>query len=576
MFVLEALLLTFMTTPAVVLLYPPAMRVRVAAKAVHFDTLLNEEPTSLVHEGEDDGEDKPSHRSVQDELERKERFLVVLDRIEHLPGIMALTQLIQPPSQLDFEFCSGLHCRATTTSSASSSSGPSHSKHRHHRHTSHPQKHSQHHGVSSIPFMPYHDSQLSFSALRLIEITDRTSAVMKYSSLATENLRHTDPLLSIFRTFVELGSGGGGSVELSSEVKMAAYNDLVSNIKDEAEKKSTQMVLIPWLSSTSASYSSIHYHHSGEGGAQDLSSGSSMSSNPFETLFRSAGSDEVDQASGFPFGDSSTSALHCRFIRSVFGSCGSDMDIALYIDQESTTSPHARRLGGNYHLFLPFFGGPDDRLALEFVVQLCSQNPRINATVVRVSKQDDIGEDEDSKRPVNRRLDPRPDDGERHMRDGLLTAQSTTYGTFPDDTVYSGNTNTQIRLQSEMADNILWTRYTTQNSDPIPRITFDDLSTPTPLRSMIQQIHIHLPRPQPHSRPAGPSGKARLLVICGRSRRLAVESHDKELKVIMDEHKSSTFGGLVSKTAGDTAAAVILSGIRVDLVVLQAASRNLT
>jgi hypothetical protein len=39
------------------------------------------------------------------------------------------------------------------------------------------------------------------------------------------------------------------------------------------------------------------------------------------------------------------------------------------------------------HLFLPFFGGPDDRLALDFVVQLCT-NPRVQATVVRITKCD--------------------------------------------------------------------------------------------------------------------------------------------------------------------------------------------
>jgi hypothetical protein len=39
----------------------------------------------------------------------------------------------------------------------------------------------------------------------------------------------------------------------------------------------------------------------------------------------------------------------------------------------------------NQHLFLPFFGGPDDRLSLSFVVQLCA-NPTVTATVVRMKK----------------------------------------------------------------------------------------------------------------------------------------------------------------------------------------------
>ena len=38
------------------------------------------------------------------------------------------------------------------------------------------------------------------------------------------------------------------------------------------------------------------------------------------------------------------------------------------------------------HIFLPFFGGPDDRLALSLVVQLCAGDSGVTATVVRVRK----------------------------------------------------------------------------------------------------------------------------------------------------------------------------------------------
>ena len=38
-------------------------------------------------------------------------------------------------------------------------------------------------------------------------------------------------------------------------------------------------------------------------------------------------------------------------------------------------------------MFLPFFGGPDDRLALTFLVQLASRSS-VKATVVRIQKTD--------------------------------------------------------------------------------------------------------------------------------------------------------------------------------------------
>jgi len=37
---------------------------------------------------------------------------------------------------------------------------------------------------------------------------------------------------------------------------------------------------------------------------------------------------------------------------------------------------------------LPFFGGPDDRAALAFVMQLV-ENPRVSATIVRIQKTEE-------------------------------------------------------------------------------------------------------------------------------------------------------------------------------------------
>ncbi|KAI0786158.1 Sodium/hydrogen exchanger family-domain-containing protein [Abortiporus biennis] len=572
MFVLEALLLTFMTTPAVVMLYPPEMRVRVAAKGSNFSNV----PDGQRSPHEEEGKHRPqSSTVVPDQSQKKERLLVVLDRIEHLPGIMALTQLVQPPPPYT-EYSSAHPNR--TTSSSSSSSGDKQDHHRHihlpHLHSHHSEGQADHNETSSVPFTPYQDDQLSISALRLIEITDRTSAVMKYSSMSTENLRHTDPLLSIFRTFVELGSGEGGSVELNSEVKMASYDDLPGCVKDEARIKSSQMVVIPWLPSIPGLYST-QQHDDGEGqhhnsGLQQdaLPNRSPISTNPFEALFRTAGSD-AGVTSGSSGVGPSTSALHSQFVRSIFGSCGNETDVALYVDQESASSPTMHmKTGGRYHLFVPFFGGPDDRLALEFAVQMCSQNPRISASIVRVVKVESSDDEEELRQSIEKPEIAHLDGGDQHVRENMLTIQSTTHGAFP-DTVY-GNANTQTRLQSETADNILWARYTSHNSEPLQRITFKDLPTSTPLHSTIQQIRTLLPHSHATASGSGDTSTARLLVVCGRSRRLAVESHHQELKTILEEYKSSTYGVLVSKTAGDVAASVILSGTRANLVVMQA------
>jgi hypothetical protein len=93
------------------------------------------------------------------------------------------------------------------------------------------------------------------------------------------------------------------------------------------------------------------------------------SNNPFDALFKTS--------------DKSASALHAQFVRGVFSRASTD--VALFVDQELSTP--ARVAGSKQHLFMIFFGGPDDRLALEFVVQLCA-SPNVTATVLRMVKME--------------------------------------------------------------------------------------------------------------------------------------------------------------------------------------------
>ena len=72
-----------------------------------------------------------------------------------------------------------------------------------------------------------------------------------------------------------------------------------------------------------------------------------MSNNPLEALFRSA--------AGF---EESASVIHSQFVRSVFAQAKTT-DVALFIDQPNVPV--------NQHVFLRFFGGSGDRLALKFV-----------------------------------------------------------------------------------------------------------------------------------------------------------------------------------------------------------------
>jgi hypothetical protein len=316
MFVLEALLLTSMTTPLVTFLYPPERRVRVSATGANFKNVPGDR-------GEERGTSNKSRCSSDDEL--KTRFTVVLDKIDHLPGMMALTQLIQPPHPTE------VMTEDRRSSTGSSSSMARREKKRQHDHF--------------------------IDAFRLIELSDRTSAVMKSSS--ADALLHSDPLLGIFRMFGELND-----LLVSTSLSIVPFDDMAYSTVEHARNNLSDLILIPWLPPSTSATTEL----------QEAPSSPRVSphSNPFDALFKSTGVEK------------SASILHSQFVRGVFSQ--SKTDVALFIDRGHAPGD-ARTVGSRQHLFLPFFGGPDDRLALEFAVQLCA-NPKISATVVRAVKKE--------------------------------------------------------------------------------------------------------------------------------------------------------------------------------------------
>ncbi|TFY78143.1 hypothetical protein EWM64_g5869 [Hericium alpestre] len=306
MFVLEALLLTFMTTPTVSFLYPPELRKHVTAAGSPYDNVNGRERDNETGGGE-------SRPSITGSDVWKRRFTVVLDKIEHVPGMMALTQLVLPPP-------SEYSAKETEAST----------------------------GRPASPKSP--QVNVEIDALRLIELSDRRSAVMKSS--AVDALVHTDPALAIFRMFGELN---GATVVPSLAIVPA--EQLAATVAAHARTTGAHIVFIPWLPPSAP----VHVH--AERPPTPIDEKDDRVPGPFDPIFRPGPAERP------------ASAQHSHFIRSVFAQA--DMDVALFVDRGVPLT------GTHQHLFLPFFGGPDDRLALEFVVQLCA-NPRVSATVLRV------------------------------------------------------------------------------------------------------------------------------------------------------------------------------------------------
>ncbi|HEV7738105.1 MAG TPA: hypothetical protein VGO47_12145 [Chlamydiales bacterium] len=129
-------------------------------------------------------------------------------------------------------------------------------------------------------------------------------------------------------------------------------------------------------------------------------------------------------------------------------------------------------------------------------------------------------------------------------------------------------------MASDTADNILWTHYTHKGTieghapylrEILRRLKFADLQTPLPLRAVIQQS----------SKEVKDSTGTSFLMVTGRSRRLAAESHQVELSSIVAERNDASISNDVTKTVGEVATAVMAAGINVNgLLVIQAANAS--
>lgn len=131
-------------------------------------------------------------------------------------------------------------------------------------------------------------------------------------------------------------------------------------------------------------------------------------------------------------------------------------------------------------------------------------------------------------------------------------------------------------MASDTADNILWSQYANPNAaSTIPlmpqvqaalrwRVTFSKTSSSTPLRSVIQ-------RAAAEAKTASQSGKS-LLVVVGRSRRLAVESHRDELRSIISDQAHSPISGDVTRTIGEVGAGFVATATNASgILVMQSA-----
>ncbi|KAG9051034.1 K(+)/H(+) antiporter [Tulasnella sp. UAMH 9824] len=491
-FVLHAIVLTFITTPLTLWIYPPHVRNRITGAVPH-DSTSGTQPTL------------PYHPTV-DGL--KTRFTIVLHKMEHVPILMNLVQYLQPPIAL--------------TGSQSSDSTKKEKE-----------------AVSPVVTADG-TPKVSIDALRLMELSQRTSDVMK--NIGQDELAHRDTVLSVFRTF-----GSLNQIPVASALSVVTEDEYAGVVASRAQQFDSDLVIIPWSFGTTV-------HGDEKEGITATTVGPSsgfghtLTHNPFEGLFGK--SQAYDRAGAVSYS---------HFIRRVFAE--SPTDVGLFIDSGLSSFEGAGIYG--QHVFLPFFGGPDDRLALEYVVQMC-MHPSVSATIIRITKTEVV--------PVvtNDTVDEAK--AEAAVAANLTVLSATG---FP-DTVYPRESS-QTHAQSEMADNIAWTKYTSASPDTprsaalrsaLGRVQFSSIESDKPLKSILDRTS------EEGKKVKDEYTKKSLLVVCGRGRRLAGESHASELRDILASHGGT--GAEVRKTLGDVACALVVSNVKAGLLVVQAAPKSTT
>lgn len=336
MFVVMALVTTVSTTPLTKLVYP----------------LWYQQKAEKYRRGEIDWDGNPtasgvsSQRESFDKLNQSQvRRLLVYLRLDSLPGLFTFISVLGGADQHGIGHVIGESSEASTNEKASEN--------------------------ENLPVVT--GRHLEVHGVRLLELTERTSSVMQVTE-ANEYSRH-DPVVNTFRTFSQLHD-----VAVSGQVAVVPTASFPETLVTEATETSSDFVLIPWgekglmtedqavltaTTSTTGSRFDDRAHLEFVHGVLDKAACNTgiFIDNGFGTV---AASSSSAAASARPAMNRALSFLSTH---------------SHHREREPATLPVGNR---SHRLFLPFFGGVDDRVALRFVMQL-AKNKNLTVTVAHFS-----------------------------------------------------------------------------------------------------------------------------------------------------------------------------------------------
>ncbi|KAH8598932.1 Sodium/hydrogen exchanger family-domain-containing protein [Bisporella sp. PMI_857] len=334
---------------------------------------------------------------------------------------------------------------------------------------------------------------LEVHGFRLLELTERTSSVMQVSE-GDDSYR--DPVVNAFRTFAQLNN-----VAVSGGVSVVPEDSYAETLNNQASDYSSDLVLIPWSDAPN--------------GVQDASI-QDFSANMQDTFIQKALDTVTRNTAIFVnrgFGGPVKQEAHA-LKRTISG-------LSLRSARERAIPPIADR---SHHVYFPFFGGADDRVALRFVLQI-AQSSNVTATIVHfITPQG-----------------PAPE---------VTTSGSATKLDITEKTVATS-------AQSHSASNDTTLLHTLRDSLPNAlqnRVVFVEVETTSPIADALSHARQEI---------AQSPKNAGDLIVLGRGRHASLISNNAPANPEQ------------SKTLGVVAESIISGGIRGSVLVIQAGEREL-
>jgi len=466
-----ALVTTFATTPLTLALFPPWYQKKLAAwkrGEIEWDG------TRLAPE---DGSNKDNGFAPEKDQSSEIRRLLVCLRLDSLPSLFTFVALL-----------GGDNSGAPTPKAHPTKNGKAPNT------------------EADQTILPGGQRPLEVHGLRILELSERLSSVMKEAEADEWSTR--DPVVNAFHTFGQLNN-----VAVSGEVQLVpegAYPELLS---ERATNQRSDMILLPW--SENGNFSEA------------------IMANMAETALN-------------PFGNSTYNHLISKFLdytpcnaavflNNGFGALPREeppplsrvpTNLSLRSNPLHAIAP---LMDQSHHIFFPFLGGDDDRVALRFVLRL-AKSPKVTATIVHLRS---AGTDND-----DMAMNPATDTNAMKLRLSSTASAAVNSGSDEDRTFFTS-------MADSLADELQ------------SRVYFDILDSMQPVQAALSRARTevgHSPR------------NAGDLVIVGRKHGSAIPLQSKHALGPEGEIRGSL--GILAET-------IILGDVKASLLVIQAGRKDL-